>query len=474
MNTEQSSTRDFQPLLAVGVTLILTATFASSMATADIVWKDGEQTLNEGQNAAGQANGVPTTPPQTGRATRPPEAAISVTTNSGDIPVPNWAGVEVEADITHDGSAPSAAPGALPTENIVQITRRREFTLTKATTLEFKAAIKAIVAANTEPTGRAELTVDFATTRVGPGELGPLFFFDGSKNDLVNIGAEENTTVSYFKGTTKRKKVPAGEYSIESDLRLEFSHEKAGVVYQFLDPKIGPEGIRGPELDIMGLDGVLRRAPEKITNLRTGAGIGATNDTQVTYNAATQILSFTPGTIDVADLNGGRSGNVDPAFVFDPLIGASFNISDLPFIDFNTDGRARFGGGTVSIEQGGDVFLEGTFSEFLLGDSSLDDILDSFAVFDSLIFDSHLLDSPLLEALFSNGLTNPNVTTDFYFITPSSLLSETNNLVDSATFDASLWVTGSIAEPPVYALFVLGVVIMTVFRKHKDTHNLLT
>lgn len=445
-------------------------------STGGIIWAAGVETRDAGENAFRRANGIPRVPGP-GPSVRPPAAAISVTNNSGDVPIPNWTGVEVEADVTHNGSAPAAAGVGIPAENTVRITRRREFTLTAPTDLQFAAAVSGIVSATTAagPGNFAHLDVDPALSIVGPG-VPPPFFFDGTKNDVVDIGPNASVTnTRYFKGVHQQKVLPKGAYFIESDLKLSFSHVNATVDYKFMDPAIGPDGIIAGTADELGLEAVIRpkdrRVIQKNKDGRTGATTGSNNGLDITYDANNQTLSFTPSVINVADLVGGMTNAVSSEFSGDPLLGAFITVSDLLFNGFSADGRAHFSGGSLRFEKAGLVFLEGFFSEFVLGDSTQNSILDSFALVDQIVFDSNFLYSPLLEALFNVTAADPTVTTDLYFVTADSLLAETNGLTETRTLRGSIYFGGSKAVPilPTPLLFLPGLLSL-IFLKRRLSH----
>lgn len=99
----------------------------------------------------------------------------------------------------------------------------------------------------------------------------------------------------------------------------------------------------------------------------------------ISYDAATNMLSFQPGRVDVLDMQGGFSGGVDPQFAADGLLGANLSISPLRLLGVESDGRYRFSGGSVHVgSPSGAVSLNASFDEYLVGDTSRQDSIDSF------------------------------------------------------------------------------------------------
>lgn len=104
----------------------------------------------------------------------------------------------------------------------------------------------------------------------------------------------------------------------------------------------------------------------------------------VSFDAATGMLLFNPGTVDVLDLQGGLSGGVDPQFAADGLLGANLSISPLQLLGVESDGRYRFSGGTVHVgSPSGSVSLDASFDEYLVGNTSRANSVDSFAALTS-------------------------------------------------------------------------------------------
>lgn len=450
---------------------VLLALLASLMingdAQAGIIWNVGSQTLNE---AIGPNLTKP--PPQPGPATRPEQAILSNYTNSGDVPVPNWAGVEVEADITHNGTS-----GGSPISNAIKIRRERTFTVDAETPVDMVAEIAGKIEVDVREGGSAQLDVYKALSTVKRNDGTIIFQWDGKKTGRVHEleKTEEKKEISDFRSSgIVEKTLSPGTYKVESYMWLDFHHTNATVSYRYLEPLVGPDGVllNG---DWHGLDMVLREAPkrDKVLDQRTGTTAGSSNNPSISYDAATGALSFGTGLINVADQTGGMSDGVDILFSGDPLIGAAITVSDLMFDGLDTWGRAHFSGGSIQVADGANVYLSGSFSEFVIGDTTRDTILDSYGILDSFEFDSHGLYSPLLLALSQDLKGDPMQTLDLYFVSAEDLLAKTNGFTASASIDADFYVGGSLGvpEPHMSSLMVLGLISLGWFRVQTESRG---
>ena len=112
------------------------------------------------------------------------------------------------------------------------------------------------------------------------------------------------------------------------------------------------------------------------------AFLGGRNNPTVSFDSSSGLLSFSSSVINIADLDGGFSGAVDPAFAVDPLPGALIEVTDIPYEGVTANGLHHFGGGTVTITKDADVVMTGDFDIYFL-DSTLADgeqWIDSFAI----------------------------------------------------------------------------------------------
>lgn len=157
-------------------------------------------------------------------------------------------------------------------------------------------------------------------------------------------------------------------------------------------------------------------------------------------------LRFNIGDIAVVDNRGGLSCGIDSKYQDDPILSAQWTVSDLEFLGTTSDGRFRFGGGTVTLTDPNEQFsFTGTFPEYIIDDTSDVNPLSSFALFDNItitdvgndaenpsIFlqdfaNENLLGIGVEESIFDNLLGN-----DFSFITSTNLATETNGFSQSA------------------------------------------
>jgi len=424
---------------ATGLALL---TLAGNAAAA-IMWAAGVQDLN---TAAGPK--LTTPPPQPGPSTRPPAGGnISNHTSSGDVPVPSFTGVEVEADITHEGDS-----GAILNSNVntMRVRRRREFTVKEETRVRLHAAISGELEYSTGANGMVRLHTDIARSLVKPVVGFPIFEFDGKKLGVVSAGANVAATSRRdFRGRSGVRVLTPRTYEASSDLELEFVHRDATVSHRYLDPDIGPDGLLVKD-DKLGLEMVLRELParEKVEDSRRDTTFGSANNPSVSYSAVTGTLSFEDAVVNLADRSGGFTGAVDSLFAADPLIGATISVSDLDFVGIESDGRARFGGGTVTVADSSNVYLTASFSSFHVGDTTLDTIINTFGILETIDFDSHGLDSPLLRSLYESSKTSSVLqTTDFYFVSEENLLAKTAGFTVDASIDADYFVGGSLDVP---------------------------
>lgn len=172
------------------------------------------------------------------------------------------------------------------------------------------------------------------------------------------------------------------------------------------------------------------------------ATIGSKNNPSVTFNSATQTLSFASGVINFADLDAGLSKSLNPLFVGDPLLGATINISDLTYQGVTSNGLHYFNPGVLTIAKDNQLLLEEQFDIYFL-DSSLEDnqpFVDSFTI---LLTPSinNTIGSTLLDQLNDIAYGGTGSFLDFFFQTPNAdLVALTNGFTQDATLDATYYI----------------------------------
>jgi hypothetical protein len=224
---------------------------------------------------------------------------------------------------------------------------------------------------------------------------------------------------------------------------------------------IGATGTLGGKVEIGSLHD--EKAHNLIKTSRTGssltssAGDGSNGGSTISFDAQTGILSFSPGRIDVLDLFGGLSGNIDPKYMADPILESQFSVSDLRLQGRQSDGRFMFSGGNLSIsDDSRQLGLTASFDEYVIGDSSQPLALGSSAVlrrgesFELLDGDRPTFLGDFAADHFLQGLPTsnqfPERTLEFGFITGPGmdLATLTQGFTRSAQFvPADIFVGGS-------------------------------
>ena len=185
----------------------------------------------------------------------------------------------------------------------------------------------------------------------------------------------------------------------------------------------------------------------------------ALDGSSVSYDAVSGVLSFSGGPIGILDSDGGRTGTIDPLYAGDPVLNAPISVTPIQFQGIDPDGRYRFSGGTLSlVDPSGNFGLQGTFSEYLIDDTSQDEPLTSFGLLEEIeVFGVNAL-PPFLEDfvdvnVFRDGVDPiqsswvPGV--DFAFVTSTNLVDLTAGFTTSA-FDvpATIYCTGNVVALP--------------------------
>jgi hypothetical protein len=116
-------------------------------------------------------------------------------------------------------------------------------------------------------------------------------------------------------------------------------------------------------------------APEE----RAGSG------SAVSYDPVSKILSFGDALVESLNLDG--SGQMDPAFANDPILGATVSISDFELL-VGGDGAYVFTGGKYTISKNDIVFFEASIPTMLIDDEGQSLFSDNiYGVFEDPIFD---------------------------------------------------------------------------------------
>ena len=205
-----------------------------------------------------------------------------------------------------------------------------------------------------------------------------------------------------------------------------------------------------------------------------GSSAGRRQPTAVSYDAGNGTLSFQIGEINVADGVGGQTGDVDPAYASDPVLGGQMSVDDLHFEGLAPDGRYQFSGGTVTIADPGGVYhFVATFGEFLIGDTSRTGVVDSYGALTSISVtdNAELADaaSLLLQDFVAKNVLGTDVSeelwagiavNDFSFSTAINLADMTNGFSSSVSdvpADALIFANFNIPEPASVVLLAAGV-----------------
>jgi hypothetical protein len=133
---------------------------------------------------------------------------------------------------------------------------------------------------------------------------------------------------------------------------------------------------------------------------KVGKAAGAKKNPEIIYDPINKTLSFTSGAVNILDSVGGLSGEVEPDYAGDPILGASITISDLTLTDPNYSdpnelepdsfyfppgteyGYAGyiFSGGTLHVTMDEQILLEAEFPFFRILHGCSDDIADNFSI----------------------------------------------------------------------------------------------
>ena len=442
------------------------------------VYVPGVVTINAGVGL------YPNPPPLAGAAAQP---LVASGTNSDDIPVPDWAGVEVEAQGL---AVPRGAIGA----SSVTIERTRQFTLPGGPNAihfaQFWGGVLGSATATAAPGAANRITFGYraiAQLALAPnagqgsgiacGNAGLTMSFS---NGSLATAADGGVNTGFARPNSNRDCRFAGPGPFTIKAQFEGNVNGAGpgaskVDFDFSDAVFGPDGLGplpGAAADKLGAEALLRwkEDPSTIKDSRRQKSTMGT-DGKVNFDGTK--LSFTGGTIDRLDKQGGTGGGVDPQFAGDPLLNATLSVSDLQFLGVE-DGRYKFGPGTVTVQDPTTgLSIAGSFDAYFIAATTQAaqqaEILRSFALLETLDIIGDNLTSPFLDVFTADKL-GPLSTDflDFYFLTGSDLIAATNGFTTPA-FDvaAALLIggNGSVPAPGTLALLTLGLAGLAVFRR---------
>lgn len=210
----------------------------------------------------------------------------------------------------------------------------------------------------------------------------------------------------------------------------------------------------------------------------------------VSFDALTHKLSFTTGTIDVLDRGSGAGGTIDAEYSNDSLrAGGTISISDLTYEGPTSDGRHRFGGGTVTVsDPNGSASMSASFDEFLIGDTTRTIQLDSYALLNDgeasqdMLSESDPAPSPWMRS-FVSEVVDPTVGAlpdmperwiDLSFVTDTNLVDLTNGFTSNAMgVPADVYVGGgqsggaSVPEPSSVGAVIVATAAVLARRRRR-------
>lgn len=199
-----------------------------------------------------------------------------------------------------------------------------------------------------------------------------------------------------------------------------------------------------------------------------GGGSTRSSGSSISYDAATHMISFSPGTIDVMDGEGCQSGTIAPEYVGDPALACSLLISDIEvFLPQNSEGTYTCSGGSVQlIDTAGRFALEAIFDEFIIGNSSLSNSVNTLGIFtqtsDYNDEDTTQIDSVPVSVFLDDfvsvncggeGVDNwNNLSTGLSFTTETDLATVTAGFTVSATVPADIYIGGLTMYYPAFIM----------------------
>lgn len=114
-------------------------------------------------------------------------------------------------------------------------------------------------------------------------------------------------------------------------------------------------------------------------------GSSSASGGRVSYDAPTGRLTIHFGTLNIFNRTGSIVPGIAPAYAGDPILNGTIADVSLQYLGPTGDGGYRFGGAADSLsDPEGQTGIRGSFSEYLIYNTSRTGIIDSYAIFESL------------------------------------------------------------------------------------------
>jgi len=220
------------------------------------------------------------------------------------------------------------------------------------------------------------------------------------------------------------------------------------------------------------------------TSKKEKASAGSKSSPQLTFDPASQVLSFSPMTLNFADQAGGLTGGIDPRYQGDPILGATLEISPLildSLIEDVVPYGALFSGGTAAISKAGITYLESTFECFTMVENTDLSITSNQAILNDVYINPGV-NSTWLDDFAQTVIASPASVPGFYaesVVPGQSLLAQMGFLQGSApvTVDVDAAICGNpvpnVPEPascPVWLLLAAAAIAVYRRRSKKSPH----
>jgi hypothetical protein len=224
--------------------------------------------------------------------------------------------------------------------------------------------------------------------------------------------------------------------------------------------------LQGPPHLITGPTVVVAKHTEKGgASLPYGLTLGSSQfaGSQVSYDAPSRMLSFFIGTIDILNAGGVLQPGVDAAYQGDTIANTQLTATDLQFQSIDPDGRYRFSGGQVGlVDPEQHLGFQGSYSEYLIDNTSHDDSLTSYGLFDELLITDSGVECP---SVFLDDFSEVNIMgesipredwlaiqgIDFAFVTQVNLVDATQGFTRTVFLPATIIICANLGRGDVVA-----------------------